>query len=315
VSCLPFTVAGTGVREVAAVMFLGIYGVPAVHAIAASLLTLVQKLILAALGALAWWREEALHHRSKSVAMPETISVVVPTLNEAAVLPATVQALRAIPEVRQIIVVDGGSEDETVSVAESLGCETLRTGPSRGGQMRLGASRARGDVILFAHADTLLPPEAGKSILHCFRDVTVVAGGFWKKYRPMRLPLLGARVKCFLRLIFSRRILGDQTLFVRRGALDAVGGVPDLPLMEDVELCRRLSKTGRLALGDALAIASPRRFQNLGYLRTTWLTWKISTLYRFGVSADELAAIYRPGKGHAPSAVATPDAALASREL
>ena len=315
VSCLPFTVAGTGVREVAAVMFLGIYGVPAVHAIAASLLTLVQKLILAAFGALAWWREEALLSRRSSTAFPATISAVIPVLNEATVLPDTVRSLRSIPEVSEIIVVDGGSDDDTAGVAEALGCETLRTSPSRGGQLRLGASRARGDVILLVHADTLLPRGSGKAIVNCFHDATVVAGGFWKQYRPTRLLLLGARPKCLFRLVFSRRVLGDQGFFVRRASLDAIGGVPDLPLMEDVELCRRLSKTGRLALADATVMASPRRFQKLGYLRTTWLTWKISMLYRFGGSANELAALYPPGKGHATTGVTPPDPALASREL
>ena len=110
----------------------------------------------------------------------------------------------------------------------------------------------------------------------------------------MPFPLLGARLKCLLRLVFSRRVLGDQALFVRRAALDAIGGFPDLPLMEDVELCRRLRKMGRLALGDATVIASERRFRRVGYLRTTWLTWKISILYRLGKSPEELAAMYRP---------------------
>ena len=315
VSCLPFTVAGTGVREVAAVMFLGIYGVPPVQAIAASFLTLVQKIILAVLGAIAWWREEALHHRLQATVAPKDISVVIPTLNEAASLPATIQAIRANPEVREIIVVDGGSEDETRRIAESLGCETLRAAPSRGGQMRLGASRASGDVILFVHADTLLPPTTGQAILNCFHDATVIGGGFLKRYRPTPLPLFGARSKCFLRLALTRRILGDQGLFVRRAGLDAIGGFPDLPLMEDVELCRRLSKTGRLALADATVIASARRFRKLGYLRTTWLTWKISLLYRLGTPAEELAAMYGPTEADVGDAVAGPDPALASREL
>ena len=296
VSCLPFTVAGTGVREVAAVMFLGIYGVSPVNAVAASFLTLVQKVVLAAIGASAWWREEVLHHRRQSVVAPQSISVVIPTLNEAAGLPATIDALRANSEIIEIIVVDGGSDDKTPRIAESLGCETLRAPASRGGQMRLGASRARGDVVLFVHADALVPPNAGKAILNCLHDITVVGGGCWKIYRPTPLPLLGARLKCILRLVLSRHVYGDQALFVRRSALEEIGGVPDLPLMEDVELCRRLRRLGRLALADAAVIASPRRFRKLGYLRTTWLTWKISMLYRFGTPAEELAAMYRFGR-------------------
>jgi rSAM/selenodomain-associated transferase 2 len=315
VSCLPFTVAGTGVREVAAVMFLGIYGVPPVQAVAASLLTLGQKLILAAIGAGAWWREEALHRRSRSESAPARISVVIPTLNEAGVLATTVQAIQNVPEIGEIIVVDGGSQDATISTASALGCHTIRANASRGGQMRLGASRASGDVILFLHADTQIPAHAGKAILSCLHDPTVVGGGFWKRFQPTPLPLLGARFKCLLRLIFQRRVFGDQGLFVRRAALDAAGGVPDLPLMEDVELCRRLRRIGRLALADATVIASNRRFRKLGYLRTTWLTWKISILYRLGTPAVELAAMYRSAERARDTCVpAPPDPALASHK-
>ena len=294
VSCLPFTVAGTGVREVAAVLFLGIYGVPKVEAIAASLITLVQKLFLAAIGAASWWREETLLRRDHSLEVAPNISVVIPTLNEASNIADTVRAVQAVPEVCEIILVDGGSRDDTVRIAENLGCVTMRGAPGRGRQLRVGAERAKGDILLFLHADTLVPAHTGKAILSCLRDVTVAGGGFWKRFAHTPLPLLGARFKCLVRLVWSRRIFGDQGMFVRRAILEQAGGVPDLPLMEDVELCRRLRKIGRLALADATVIASERRFRRVGYLRTTWLTWKISILYRLGKSPEELAAMYRP---------------------
>jgi rSAM/selenodomain-associated transferase 2 len=305
VSCLPFTVAGTGVREVASVMFLGIYGVSAVNAVAASLLTLVQKIILALVGVAAWWREEALQQHSVGSVSDFRISVVIPTLNEAAFIEETVKSVRAAPEVGEIIVVDGGSRDGTVQIAERLGCETFRTAPSRGGQMRLGASHAKGSVILFLHADTLLPTDGGKAILRCLHDPTVVGGGFWKRFQRTPPPLLGARFKCLLRLLVARRVFGDQGLFVRRDALEKIGGVPDLPLMEEVELCKRLSKIGRLALADATVIASERRFRRCGYLRTTWLTWKISILYRMGASPADLVRMYRPADRVSETVVAS----------
>ena len=293
-SALPFTVAGTGVREVAAVILLKIYGVPPVLAVAASLLTLVQKVILAAIGAALWWREERLQKRASGRRAIERISAVVPALNESAMLARTLRALKAVPEICEIIVVDGGSCDDTVSIAERSGCEVIQTERGRGRQMRLGAQRATGDAILFVHADTIVPAKAGRALLSCLRDATVVGGAFWKRYQRTTLPLLGARVKCLLRLAFSRRVLGDQAMFVRRDVLEAIGGVPGLPLMEDVELCRAMRRHGRVALADATVLASERRFRDLGYLHTFWVTWKVSLLHRFGRPPTELAAIYRP---------------------
>jgi hypothetical protein len=158
--------------------------------------------------------------------------------------------------------------------------------------MRLGAEHTSGDVVLFVHADSLLPPEAGRAVFDCLRDPTVVAGGFWKRFYNSPLSLRGSRVKCAVRLLLGRRIAGDQALFVRRTALDRVGGMPAIPLMEEFELCRRLRRIGRLTLADATVQTSPRRFRQLGILRTYWRMWWITTLYRLGRSPQELAHFY-----------------------
>src|SRR6185369_8841008 len=185
---------------------------------------------------------------------------------------------RALPEVCEIIVADGGSEDDTRTIARQLGCHVLTTPPGRGGQMMLGARQASADVVLLLHADTWLPKNAGHAALNCLRDPTVVAGGFWKKFRKTPLLLLGSRWKCALRLVLAGRILGDQAIFVRRPILEQIGGVPDQPLMEDFELCRRLRKVGRLALAEATLATSARRFEKLGVLRTYLRMWRVATL-------------------------------------
>jgi len=227
------------------------------------------------------------------VALPlQTISVVIPTLNEAESLPDTVHRALVNPEVCEIIVVDGGSQDHTKDVAKELGCRVLESPPGRGGQMRLGAAQSRGDVVLLLHADTWLPPDAGRAALECLRDPGVVAGGFWKTFRNPSWLMRGSRFRCGLRLWFGRRILGDQAMFIRREVLERIGGVADMPLMEELELCRRLRKAGRLVLADATVTTSARRFQKLGVVRTYLRMWLVMIRYRMGASPEELRSLY-----------------------
>jgi rSAM/selenodomain-associated transferase 2 len=291
-SCLPFTVAGAGVREAAALTFLSLYGIPAADCVAAALLTLVHKLAWAGVGAGVLMREEGWFTRNGTRPLPQTISVVIPTLNEAEAMAETLKRVRAVRAVSEIIVVDGGSGDGTREVAAQLGCRVLSTPPGRGGQMRAGAAEATGDVVLLLHADTWLPVEAGQAALNCLRDPAVVGGGFWKVFRNTPLLLLGSRWKCAVRLLIGRRIVGDQAMFIRRQTLEQIGGVPDMPLMEEFEMCRRLHKVGRLALAEATISTSARRFTKLGVIRTYLRMWRVSTLYRLGVSPHQLRRLY-----------------------
>jgi rSAM/selenodomain-associated transferase 2 len=222
----------------------------------------------------------------------QSISVVIPTLNEEPSLPETVRRARANPEVCEILVVDGGSQDRTRTVGEELGCRVLDSPPSRGGQMRRGAAVARGDVVLLLHADTWLPPEAGRAALECLRDPSVAGGGFWKTFRDGTWLMRGSRCRCGLRLWLGGRILGDQGLFVRRDVLERVGGVPDLPLMEELELCRRLRQVGRLALANATVTTSARRFRQRGVLSTYWRMWIVTLRFHCGATPEELCRLY-----------------------
>ncbi len=292
ITATPITVSGTGLREGAALVLLGLYGVEATDAVAAALLVFGIYLIWAAMGGLILWRNSYLITQQPKREPVHTLSAVIPTLNEAQTLAETVRRVRQNPNIFEIIVADGGSADGTPALAEGLGCRIVVSPRSRGGQMRAGAAVASGDAILFVHADTWLPLNAGGAVVNCLRDQTVVGGGFWKSFRERRLLMLGSRWRCALRLYLFRRILGDQVIFVRRDALEQVGGVPGIPLMEEFELCRRLRKAGRLALASATVSTSARRFAKLGVFRTYLRMARVTLQYYLGSSPQQLQRIY-----------------------
>jgi len=291
ITSAPVSFSGAGLREGAALVLLGLYGIPAADAVTASLVVLLIYLTWAAIGAILLWRAGLSSHLGP-VLPAQTLSIVIPTLNEAAALAETVGRAQAVPEVREILVVDGGSADATVGIAEESGCQVLQGPRGRGAQLRLGASKAAGDVILLLHADTWLPPDAGQAVLNCLRDPAVVGGGFWKVFRERRILMAGSRLRCALRLILFRRILGDQVMFIRRQTLEAIGGVPDLPLMEEFELCRRLRAKGSLALAGATVGTSARRFTKLGIVRTYLRMAHVTARYYLGAPTRKLQELY-----------------------
>jgi rSAM/selenodomain-associated transferase 2 len=291
-SGLPITVAGLGVREGAALFLFGLYGVPAADAVAAALLTLTANLFWVLMGGIVQWREEELFARHAGRPLPESISVVIPALNEEADLPETIRRARHVPEVTEILVVDGGSRDRTVELARALGCRVLTSPPGRGRQLQLGAAAAQGDVVLFLHADTWLPSRAGEAVRRCLHDTTVVGGALWKAFRDPGPLMRGSRFRCWIRMAVFQTAYGDQAIFVRREVLEEVGGVPPMPLMEELELGRRLQNVGRLALAPATVRTSARRFARLGVLRTYFRMGAVLFRYKLGASPEELARLY-----------------------
>lgn len=223
--------------------------------------------------------------------------MIIPTLSEAVELPETLRRLRLVPEVKEVIIADGGSRDDTVKLAEAAGCVVVNSAPGRGRQLRAGAERATGEVVLFLHADTWVPPEAGQALLNCLARPGVVAGGFYKVFRdPPNWLVRGSRFKCWWRLHVVRRVMADQGIFLRRETLARIGGVPDVPLMEEFELCKRLRPLGRLALANATVVTSARKFRKLGALRTYALMWRVTLGYYRGVPLEELRRWYE-GEG------------------
>ncbi|MES2819934.1 MAG: TIGR04283 family arsenosugar biosynthesis glycosyltransferase [Pseudomonadota bacterium] len=218
-----------------------------------------------------------------------TLSIVIPVFNEATQLPETLARLAALrARGVQVIVVDGGSTDGTARVA---GVEWLQSAPGRARQMNAGAARARGEALLFLHADTHLPAEADRLIaqaldtLHWGRFDVRIAG------RPRLLALVAFMMN--LRSRLTGIATGDQGIFVRRSTFESLGGYADLPLMEDIELSARLRRVSPPACLKGPAITSGRRWESRGPWRTIFLMWRLRWAYWRGVPASRLAEEYR----------------------
>jgi len=220
------------------------------------------------------------------------ISVVIPTLNEAAELPATLEKLRAVPGILEIIVADGGSTDDTVAVASSLQCGVIHSARGRGTQLRTGAQAALGEIIVFLHADTWVRSDFEEAIHAALNDPDIVAGGCYKVFREPSVLMRGSRVRCWIRFHLLRRFMGDQAMFVRRETLERIGGVPDVPIMEEFELCRALRSQGKFALAQTVVSTSARRFRARGVIRTYVRMWRVTVQYYFGTPPDQLRRIY-----------------------
>jgi rSAM/selenodomain-associated transferase 2 len=219
-----------------------------------------------------------------------TVSVIIPTLNEAGCLGETLRRLQE-QKPHEILVVDGGSTDATCRIAASA--DRLLHGPrGRAAQMNHGAAHATGDMLLFLHADCTLEPKALAAAERCLAQRGVVAGCFrmtvaspgWA-YR-----LIGAAATARVRL--TGLIYGDQGLFVRREQFQRVGGFPPLRLMEDVFLSLALRRQGRMVVAPRRIFVSPRRWQQQGVIRQTLRNWALTALVAAGVHPDRLAAYY-----------------------
>ncbi len=289
VAGLPVAAGGAGLREGSALLLLGLYGIPAAEAVAAALCLWGIQILWCLLGLWIWWLGG---RGARPGPPPRTVSAVIPTWNEQEALGATLDALGRIPEVSEVLVADGGSSDATLAIARERGCRVLLSRRGRGVQMREAARHASGDVVWLLHADTVPSPACGRAMLAAFRDRRVVGGGFWKSFDRPSAWMAGSRFRCLLRMLWGRRALGDQGLFVLRSVLERVGGVPALPLMEEFELCRRMRREGRLALADAEVVASARRFREHGVLRVYLLMGIVMLRYRLGTPIPRLAEIY-----------------------
>lgn len=226
-----------------------------------------------------------------------TISVVIPTLNEEKSLLQTLACLSP-PTLTEIIIVDGGSTDGTLSLAQEF-CDRrdnarIITSPQgRARQMNEGANVSRGEILLFLHADTQLPTQAGQIIESAMTTHTAVGGRFNVRFD--NPSMWGRIISAFMnrRSRLTGIATGDQALFVRRHVFEQLGGFSEIPLMEDIEFSRRLQQAGRtLALRDTV-VTSFRRWTTQGPLRTILLMWTLRFLYWAGVSPHRLARVYR----------------------
>jgi rSAM/selenodomain-associated transferase 2 len=214
------------------------------------------------------------------------ISVIVPTLNEQDHLPATLRGVTLAPG-DELIVVDGGSTDQTVAIARQFTARILHSQRGRAMQMNWGARHAQGDILLFLHADTLLPA-AGLEAVRRALQAGAVGGAFRLAIMPptpaLRLVAWGTN----LRARFGQLPYGDQALFMPRQVFESLGGYDEIPFMEDVRLVQALRKRGRLTLLPQAVHTSGRRWQRDGVLYTTVRNTVLITLYFWGVPPEKL---------------------------
>ncbi|MFZ5558587.1 MAG: TIGR04283 family arsenosugar biosynthesis glycosyltransferase [Pseudomonadota bacterium] len=222
------------------------------------------------------------------------LSVVVPALDEEAAIGATLARLAPLRAAgHQVVVADGGSGDRTVEIARPLADAVLVAGRGRARQMNAGAAAARGEVLLFLHADTLLPETAADDVLDGLR----ASGRRWGRF-DARLSGAHPLLRIVERMMNARSRLtgiatGDQALFVERALFAEMGGFPDIPLMEDVALSKRLKRAGPPLCLRTRVVTSSRRWEERGVLRTIGLMWGLRAAYAAGVSPERLARLYR----------------------
>ena len=218
------------------------------------------------------------------------ISVIIPTLNEADTLGATLRRLQAQEGPLETIVVDGGSGDETQALARSRGAAVLQAPKGRGTQMNRGAEAASGDIFLFLHADTLLPRNGLSLIRRALHAPETTAGTFRLRF-DAPTPLLRFYAWC-TRWPWVRLCFGDRGQFMQRSAFEAVGGFPEWPLFEDLELAARLHAHGGFRFLDTAVTTSARRFRRHGLLRQQLRNLYLWGHYMLGTDPERVAPLY-----------------------
>jgi rSAM/selenodomain-associated transferase 2 len=224
------------------------------------------------------------------------LSIIIPVLNESAGINDLVAHLRAADSEgkAEIIVVDGDPDGGTVDTIDDLSVAKVKSSRGRGKQMNEGAKIAKGKLLLFLHADTELPPEAFSLIATAMGKGKFVGGAFDLAIKSVKLPFRLIELMASLRSRATRIPFGDQAIFIGSAYFRTIGGFPEIPLMEDVELMRRIKKEkNRICIVRQKVMTSARRWEKEGILRCTLRNWLLQILYYSGVSPFKLARWYR----------------------
>jgi rSAM/selenodomain-associated transferase 2 len=238
---------------------------------------------------------QAIHPSTIPISPTVELSIIVPTLDEERAIGPTLEHLIGLKDdgcVADVVVSDGGSRDRTGEIARRFPVSWVEGAPGRGGQLNRGAAAARGEVLLFVHADTRLPVGATGLVARAIAD-GADGGGFEVRFvGGAPLMALGSRLAS-LRTRWTRLPLGDQAQFVRHDTFDRLGGYREWPILEDLDLMRRLKRLGRVTVLPAAVATSDRRFAQRGVARTLGVNYTIWALYALGVSPTRLARLYR----------------------
>lgn len=220
------------------------------------------------------------------------VSIIVPVLNEAKTITSTLEHLQEYRQQgHEVIVIDGGSHDDTVACTQGLVDNLLQSKSGRAFQMNVGAKCAHGEILLFLHADTLLPRNACDQI-----NEVIEQGNSWGRFN-VRLSGGSWLFRVIEKMMNWRSCLmsvatGDQAIFVSKSMFNKVGAYPDIELMEDIVLCSELRKYSKPACLEECVITSSRKWEKNGILRTVMLMWKLRLMHYFGVPANKLAELY-----------------------
>jgi rSAM/selenodomain-associated transferase 2 len=222
-------------------------------------------------------------------------SIIIPVLHESEIISALLESLQHLKtdEPFEIIVVDGSQILDTLQVITDTTIITCSCQQGRGRQMNVGASRANGDILVFLHADTILPTTALLLIQKTLQNKRLVGGAFTLKIQSQRLLMKMIAVFSTFRSQITRAPYGDQVIFLRKSFFNAIGGYKDLPLMEDVELMRRVKKNkGEIIILQTPVVTSDRRWNQEGLFYTALRDTIIIFLYWCGMPAEKLAKFY-----------------------
>jgi rSAM/selenodomain-associated transferase 2 len=224
------------------------------------------------------------------------ISVIIPVFCEQAIINETIEAIRRLRggDAAEIIVVDGEAEGKTLAAIRDAAAKKVLSEKGRGVQLNRGAAIAAGDLLLFLHADTVLPPAALERIAEAMADEDCVGGAFDLSIASRGAGFRAIETVANLRSRLTRIPYGDQAIFIRASLFRGLGGFKEIPIMEDVELMQRIKRQGgRIVIFRELVLTSGRRWEKEGLLFGTLRNWSLRALYLCGVAPERLARFYR----------------------